>query len=122
MLIFFVILQFILLIFMLFHDWIPIPPFNDIAALKISDTNSHRLLGSFINGITVLIPLIITLIYYDQLHNHFFAIITITAFYCLITIGTILMWWTPYFFGSSQKHKQAFSKFNNTHHFLPARG
>lgn len=119
---FFIFLQFLLLLFMIFHDWIPVSPFNDIESLKIADSNFYRLLGSVINGLTVLIPLLITLTYYRQPSIPLSATITLVSFYLLLTIGTILSWWTPYFFGSSKKHKQAFSKFRNTHHFLPKRG
>ncbi len=119
---FFILLQFVLLIFMICHDWIPIPPFNDIEALKITNGSMHRLLGSAINGATVLIPFIITIPYYRQQYMSLSDAVTVVSFYLPLTIGTILSWWTPYFFGSSQKHKQAFSKFKNTHHFLPKRG
>lgn len=122
MITFFILLQLILLFFMIFHDWISVPPFNNIEALKISDGNLHRLLGSATNGILILIPLIITLIYRQKSHFSFLAIINISIFYFFLTIGTILSWWTPYFFGSSQKQKQLFSKFKNTHYFLPKRG
>jgi len=121
MMLFFTFLQIILLFFMLFHDWIPIPPFNDVVALKEVNGNAYRLFGSFINGVTVLVPLLITLTYYHQSHLPLSAAINIVAFYFFLTIGTILSWWVPYFFGSSQKHKNAFRKFRNTHYFLPAR-
>jgi hypothetical protein len=62
----FILLQFILLLFMLFHDWISFPPLNNIAALKITDSHFYRLCGSLINGITVLIPLIISLKFYNK--------------------------------------------------------
>ncbi len=122
MMLFFTSLQLLLLIFMLFHDWIPIPPFNDIEALKSTNGTFYRLLGSTINGVTVLIPLITSLIYYQQPSIPLHATITLVSVYLLLTIGTILSWWTPYLFGSSSKHKQAFSKFKNTHHFLPQKG
>lgn len=116
----FIILQFSLLLFMLFHDWIPIPPFNDISALKLSDSDFYRLLGSIINGLTVLIPLTLTLIYQPTIPLSIY--VTIVLFYLLLTIGTIFSWWVPYIFGSSENHKLQFSKFKNTHHFLPPRG
>lgn len=122
MMLLFILLQLILFLFMIFHDWISVPPFNDIKTLKISDSYFYRLLGSAINGIVVLIPLIITWHYYRQSAFPLSAIITISIFYFILTIGTILSWWVPYIFGSSQKHKLEFSKFNHTHHFLPKRG
>jgi len=118
----FIALQFVLLLFMLFHDWIPVPPFNDIVALKLTDSNLYRLIGSAINGITVLIPLIITIAYYQHPFMPLSAIIILVAFYTLLTTGTIFSWWIPYLFGSSPNHKLAFNKFNNTHYFLPKRG
>lgn len=117
----FIVLQFVLLLFMLFHDWIPVPPFNDINALKINDSNFYRIIGSFINGITVFIPFLLTI---QCFHNDYIpqsTIKTVWTFYFILTVGTILSWWVPYFFGSSKKHKEAFMKFRNTHHFLPAR-
>ncbi|MBS0622466.1 MAG: hypothetical protein JSR80_05875, partial [Verrucomicrobia bacterium] len=118
----FIVLQIILLFFMLFHDWIPVPPFNNIPALKLADSNWYRLMGSCINGTTVLVPLILTLIYYFRSPIPLSASITVTAFYLLITVGTLLSWWVPYLFGSSPQHKQQFKKFKKTHHFLPPRG
>jgi hypothetical protein len=121
MIVLFITLQCTLLFFMLFHDWIPVPPLNDIPALKKQDTRFYRLLGSAINGALVLIPLILTLIYYHTSTIVWPANLIIVIIYCIQTAGTIMSWWVPYFFGSSQKLKTAFSKFKNTHHFLPAR-
>lgn len=118
--VFFIVLQVILLFFMLSHDWISVKPFNDIAALKRDDTTAYRLLGSVINGLFVLIPLTLTWIYRD--HLPLVVNWIIIGFYAVLTLGTILSWWVPYFWGSSEKHRQAFRKFQNTHHFLPSRG
>lgn len=103
---------------MLFHDWIPVPPLNNIAELKKVDSMRYRLLGSAINGLTVLIPLILTLVYRG---SNFYANLSISLFYLLLTVGTILSWWVPYFFGSSAELKKQFEKFKKTHHFLPKR-
>lgn len=121
MITFFIWLQFCLLFFMLFHDWIPVPPFNDIIALKKIDGNMRCLYGSLINGGGVLIPLWLTLSY-ASVKIPSSTIMTIFFFYLVLTVGTICSWWIPYLFGSSAKHKQLFSKFSNTHHFLPKRG
>lgn len=122
MLAIFILLQIILLFFMLFHDWIPVPPFNDVTALKETDGFFNRLINSFINGLVVFIPLIITFFYYSESSLPLSALLSILPFYALITFGTIMSWWVPYFFGSSQSYKDHFKKFENTHRFLPARG
>lgn len=118
----FILLQFLLLLFMVFHDWISIPPFNDIEALKTSDNHFYRILGSLINGLIVFFPLLITVKYYQMDSFPLSAINTICIFYFILSLGTILSWWVPYVFGSSTKHKEAFRKFEKTHHFLPRRG
>lgn len=107
---------------MLFHDWISVKPFNNIQALKAADSNAWRLFGSCLNGFFVLIPLMLTLKYFDGATIPLSAALTIFSFYFFISIGTILSWWLPYFFGSSNKHKANFKKFADTHHFLPPRG
>lgn len=122
MLLFFIAIQFVLLAFMLFHDWISIPPLNDIEALKTNDSTFYRVLGSLINGLFVLIPLILTIIFFDHNHVPFSIALIVFSFYFVLTLGTIFSWWLPYIFGSSKTLKEAFSKFKNTHHFLPARG
>lgn len=119
MLIFFVALQIVLLLFMVLHDWISVPPLNDIAALKSKDSTLYRLMGSVINGTLVLIPLLLTLFYYSKPTAPFYIGMTVMTFYLMLTIGTILSWWVPYLFGSSEKLKKQFNKFKNTHHFLP---
>ncbi|OGT39810.1 MAG: hypothetical protein A3E81_01410 [Gammaproteobacteria bacterium RIFCSPHIGHO2_12_FULL_36_30] len=119
---FFIVLQFILLAFMLLHDWISVPSLNDLEALKKYESNARRILGSIINGAWVFIPLVLTLIYYHDLQFPLSARLTIFCFYFFLSVGVILSWWTPYFFTSSEKHKREFLKFYNTYHFLPARG
>jgi hypothetical protein len=106
---------------MLFHDWIPVPPLNDIQALKKYDSQFYRILGSAINGAVVFIPLMLTLIFHNEQSIALAPNIIIVIFYAILTVGTIFSWWVPYFFGSSQKLKHQFSKFKKTHHFLPAR-
>lgn len=121
MLTLFIVLQCLLLIFMVFHDWIPVPPFNDLKTLKAHDSDFYRLLGSVVNGVLVLIPLTLTVTYFTE-PPAFWASFVVVVFYLLLTVGTILSWWVPYFGGSSQTHKEHLDKFKNTHHFLPPRG
>jgi len=118
----FIVLQSILLLFMLFHDWVSIRPFNDLETMKKVDSNYFRAMGSTINGGFVLIPLILTLKFYGNPTIPLYINLSVFLFYLGLTIGTILSWWVPYFFGSSPQHKQRFAKFKNTHHFLPQRG
>lgn len=120
---FFVAVQSILLLFMALHDWVDIPPLTDLPALKKAHTFRFRLIGSFVNGSLVLIPLIITLFYLSSSLS-FWARLVFTVIYGFITFGTITAWWVPYFGGGYLIHgnKAGFEEYRNTHTFLPKRG
>lgn len=118
---FFIAVQTILFLFMLLHDWIDIPPFTDIKALRNNHSVKELLIGTITNTVLVGIPLLLTL-FYASSSFPLWAAITMVCVYTLLTIGTICAWWIPYIFGSSQKHKAGFAEYRNTHHFLPARG
>src|SRR4029077_14857033 len=95
---FFIAIQITLFFFMILHDWLDIPPFTDLKALKKSHSFKFRLIVSIINGTLVLAPLIITFIY---LHSPFplWTRLMFVSIYGLITFGTITAWWIPYFGG-----------------------
>lgn len=121
MLYLFIGLQIVLLFIMALHDWIHIPPLTDIRALEKHHSKTDRLITAIINTLFVLIPLVLTWLSLPGPIPCRRAVI-ITAFYTVLTIGTILAWWVPYLFGSSQKHKEGFAEYKDTHHFLPPRG
>ena len=120
---FFIILQTILFFFMALHDWVDIPPFTNLSALRKAHSLRFRLLGSCINGGLVLLPLIVTLLYTSS-PMPLWARLFRTGIYGLITIGTITAWWIPYFGGGYwiQGNKAGFEEYRDTHSFLPPRG
>lgn len=120
---FFVIIQLILLLFMALHDWIDIPPFTNLRALKKAHSFKFRLIGSLVNSGLVLIPLIITLAYLTS-SLPLWAQLLFVAIYGLMTFGTITAWWVPYFGGGYWIHgnEAGFEEYRDTHSFLPSRG
>ena len=116
---FFIALQIILLFFMTFHDWVHLPPLTDIREMEKHSTNMGRLVNSTIFFFLIFIPLFLT--WNFQPNFPFWVPIAITNFYGWLSLGTILSWWIPYFFGSySEQHKKIFKEYEKTHHFLPA--
>lgn len=115
----FILLQTITLVLISLHDWVDIRPFTNIPDLEKYHSVQFRLFSSFMNGLLVLIPLFLTI--YFQASMPRWAGLVVAFLYGLLTLGTICAWWIPYIFGSSEKHKQGFIEFKNTHHFLPAR-
>jgi hypothetical protein len=120
---FFMVIQSILLLFMALHDWIDLPPFTNLPALKKAHSLKFRLIGSAVNAGLVLIPLIVTFIYLTS-SLPLWARVLFVVIYGLITFGTITAWWIPYFGGGFWIHgnKAGFEEYRDTHSFLPSRG
>ncbi|MBX7067442.1 MAG: hypothetical protein K1X28_09440 [Parachlamydiales bacterium] len=119
----FLIIQSILFFFMALHDWVDIPPLTNLKALKKAHSFKFRLIGSLINSVLVLIPLIVTWSYIDS-PLPLWSRILFTVIYGFITFGTITAWWIPYFGGGYLIHgnKAGFEEYRDTHSFLPRRG
>lgn len=115
-------LQVSLFLWMILHDWISVKPFNDLDTLKKYDSNFGIFFQSFVNGLMVFIPLLLTILQYRAGEAYIKMARIICIFYLITTVGTILSWWVPYIFGSPKSHKEEFLKFKNYHTFLPVRG
>lgn len=116
----FIILQITLLLFMVGHDWIHVPPFTNIPELKKAHSFNDRVLTTCINTSFVLLPLLLTIRYQPYFPERVSIILII--FYSILTLGTLCAWWIPYIWGSSEQHKHGFREYRETHHFLPKRG
>jgi hypothetical protein len=116
----FLIVQTTLFFCMLLHDWVDLFPFTDLKALKKAHSFRFRLVGSILNGILVLIPLLITFHYGSAAWPLSSQLITV-GIYGLITWGTLTAWWIPYLTGHYlwQGNKAGFEEYRNTHSFLP---
>lgn len=108
---------------MAFHDWVDIPPFTDLPALRKAHSLKFRIIGSLINGGLILIPLIVTLLYMAS-PLPLWARLLFVILYGFITVGTITAWWIPYLGGRYLLHgnQAGFEEYRNTHSFLPPRG
>jgi len=108
---------------MAFHDWVDIPPFTDLPALRKAHSLKFRMIGSLINGVLILIPLIVTLLYMAS-PLPLWARLLFAILYGFMTVGTITAWWIPYLGGRYLLHgnQAAFEEYRNTHSFLPPRG
>ncbi|MFI0435964.1 MAG: hypothetical protein ACH350_09645 [Parachlamydiaceae bacterium] len=123
MIYFFITIQCILFFFMAFHDWVDIPPFTNLAALKKAHSLKSRLIGSFVNATLVFIPLIVAFLYLAS-PLPLWAHLLFVGVYGLITFGTITAWWIPYLGGGYWVHgnKAGFEEYQNTHSLLPTIG
>ncbi len=117
----FVLAQIIIILFNAVHDFITIAPFTDVQALRKRHSLKLLVTSAIIHTLIDLWGLFLTLFYYPGPYP-LWVKINLIAIYTLLTIGIIHDWWIPYLFGSTEKHKEEYSVYKNTHHFLPARG
>ncbi|WP_202080118.1 hypothetical protein [Caldalkalibacillus salinus] len=112
--------QGLILMFCLFHDWIPIGSLNDVQAVKAENSTGEMIRGTVLNSIWPLIGVTLTLIYMGKKYP-LVASLFIFISYTSVLIGAIMAWWVPYLFGTGDA---AFvdrynTMFGNTHAFLP---
>ncbi len=117
---YFIVLQAILLFFITFHDWVHLPPLLDMREMEKHSTKKGRAINSFIFFLFIAVPLSLTWVY--QPNYPFWVKIVLVSVYGVLTTGTVMSWWVPYFFGSSDEHKKNYIEYENTHHFLPPLG
>lgn len=121
--IYFLILQFVLFLFIALHDWVDIPPFTDTAALKRAHSFKIRLFSSLMGATLVMIPTVVTFFYLSS-PLPLWANLLFIFIYGFITIGTITAWWIPYFTGKYwiEGNRAGVEEYRHTHSFLPPRG
>lgn len=112
---------FLILVFMLIHDWVPLGSLNDIEAVKVENTADELIKKTVINAGSILIVIIITLLFVGKRYPRWaraWLIIHLLA----IMIGAAMAWWVPYFYGASDELITQYQvMFGNTHMFLPER-
>jgi hypothetical protein len=115
------ILQLIIFLFLILHDLVPLGRFNDVRAVKEYKGIHKTIRDALINGIPYGF-LVLVFIYVGHGTYPLWAKIYTLLVYSLYTLGILLSWYIPYFFGASEKRKIAYQKqFHNTITFLPWR-
>jgi len=108
-------------LFLLFHDWIPLGSLNNIAAVRAENSTPKLLLGTAISTSFFLYGLIASAIHRNGPYPHWLLWYLLIS-YLFLFVGELEAWWIPYF-GSPQPERAARYEvmFANTHAFLPAR-
>ncbi|MGA9530651.1 MAG: hypothetical protein WBQ73_02060 [Candidatus Babeliales bacterium] len=115
---FYLFLQSVLLVLLVLHDWVHLPPLTDIRAMEKMGSFRGRLINSGLFFLCVAFPL--SLSWYYAPHFPQWALFTIVFIYSVLSAGAIIAWWVPYFFGGySKEYKRGFDEYKLTHRFLP---
>ena len=108
-------------LFLLFHDWIPLGSLNNIAAVRAENSLPKLLIGTAISTSFFLFGLIASAIHRNGPYPHWLLWYLLIS-YLFLFYGELTAWWIPYF-GAPQPERAARyqTMFANTHAFLPAR-
>jgi hypothetical protein len=108
-------------VFLLFHDWIPLGRLSNLAAIRSQDTLLRRVVVTLLPGVPAAICLFFSARYFGQPYPHWLEMwLWIT--YGLFFLGILRAWWIPYLvLPDAQRAARYQIIFANTHSFLPRR-
>jgi len=116
-----VVLQIFVVAFIALHDWVPLPPLNDVAAVQAADSRAKLIVVTVLSTLPFAFGLGATIVYAEQRFpgwlNWYLWIAYGAAFY-----GLIRAWWGPYLFYKAPVRAARYdAMFSRTHAFLPSR-
>jgi hypothetical protein len=114
--------QTFMLIFLVFHDWVHLPPWTNARAVRRVYPASANLRNTLINSVPVALAVALTIRY---LHTDIPAWVRTlwVLLYGLFLLGEYRAWWHPYWFGWEPDRLVRYQAlFGGTHTFLPRRG
>jgi hypothetical protein len=117
----FLALQAIVVVFLLFHDWIPLGRLNNLAAIRRQDTLLRRVFVTLLPGVPAGIGLFFSARYLGQPYPHWLGML-LWITYGLFLLGLLQAWWIPYLVVPDPQRAARYQEiFANTHSFLPRR-
>jgi len=117
----FLTLQSLVVIFLLFHDWVPLGRLNNLHAIRGQDSLGHRVYVTLLGGAPAAVCLWLSARHFAQPHP------MPTAIWLWITYGTLMAgvlraWWVPYLLVPDAERAARYRTiFAGTHTFLPRR-
>jgi hypothetical protein len=114
-------LQTFQVLFLWVHDWIPLGPLNDVAAVRSQDTTRRLVTVTLIQSVPWSIGLWFSVLHFRQTYPHWLYYWLLIS-YGLLLVGQIRAWWIPYLFRTEPERAVRYRiMFGNTHSFLPLR-
>jgi hypothetical protein len=106
---------------LLLHDWIPLPPLNDLKALRQTNTLRATALATLAGAVFPAIGLVLSVLRWTSgwrngLYTYLLAV------YSFLFIGELQAWWIPFLVWPQPERAARYqAMFGNTSAFLPAR-
>jgi hypothetical protein len=114
-------LQAFQVLFLWFHDWIPLGRLNDVTAVRRHDTLARLVLVTLIQSVPFTIGLVYSARYFGQPYPGWLDK-WLWISYGVLFVGQMRAWWVPYLLKPEPARAERYRKmFGNTHSFLPRR-
>lgn len=107
--------------FLWVHDWVPLGPLNDVAAVKSQDTRRRLITVTLIQSVPYTIGLWFSVLHWRRLYpGWLYDWLLISQ--GLLLVGELRSWWMPYLFRPDPERAARYRiLFGRTHTFLPMR-
>jgi hypothetical protein len=117
----FLALQSFVVVFLLFHDWIPLGRLNNLAAIRDQDTRLHRIFVTLLPGVPAAIGLFFSARHLRQSYPDWLEML-LWITYGIFILGMLRAWWIPYLVLPDAERAARYQViFAGTHSFLPRR-
>ncbi len=117
----FLALQAVVVLFLLFHDWVRLGRLNNLAAIRNQDTLQHRVFVTLLPGVPAAIGLFFSAKYFGQSYPHWLEML-LWVTYGVLLLRMLRAWWIPYLVLPDKERAARYQIiFANTHTFLPRR-
>ncbi|HXW61958.1 MAG TPA: hypothetical protein VEJ45_05115 [Candidatus Acidoferrales bacterium] len=114
-------LQVFQVLFLWFHDWIPLGRLNDVTAVRSQDKTPRLVFVTLIQSVPFTFGLLFSLLHFGRPYPHWLYM-WLGISYGLIFVGQVRAWWIPYLFHPEPERAARYQiMFGNTYHFLPIR-
>ena len=117
----FLALQSFVVVFLLFHDWVPLGRLNNLQAIHRQDSLVRTVLVTLLPGIPAAIGLFFSASLFVRRYPNWLTIL-LWVTYGTLLYGLLRAWWIPYLFKTDAKRAERYKViFAGTHRFLPER-
>lgn len=114
-------LQTLVVVFLLFHDWVNLGRLNNLAAIRSQDSVQRRIFVTLLPGLPAAIGLFFSAKYFGQPYPHWLNML-LWITYSVFLVGLLRAWWIPYLILPEPERAARYRiLFAGTHSFLPRR-
>jgi hypothetical protein len=107
--------------FLVLHDWLPLPPLNDVAAVRREDPLARLIGVTLVQTVPWAIGLYFSAISLGHPWPGWLGT-WLWVTYGLLFVGQLRAWWVPYLAKAEPERAARYQRmFGNTHSFLPHR-